>query len=147
MAPVKKTKTKQPPVAWIGAGVVVLLIILAYAVLPMLNAAPATGWKKDVGVSEAVALRDSGAFVLDVRTPAEWEEGHIPGATLIPLDELAARVSEVPAGKQVLVYCRSGNRSQSGRDILLAAGYEEVTSLNGGIKAWQAAGQPVISGP
>ena len=88
-------------------------------------------------------MREDGAFVLDVRTQEEWDAGHIPGATLIPLDQLASRVSEVPADQPVVVYCRSGNRSKSGRDILTAAGLEQVTSMNGGIGAWQAAGYPV----
>jgi len=85
--------------------------------------------------------------VLDVREPEEWAQVHIPGATLIPLGQLAARVDEVPRDRPVLVYCRSGNRSQEGRDILLRAGFTRVTSLRGGIKAWAAAGLPTVSGP
>ena len=76
-------------------------------------------------MAQAHELRDEGVFVLDVRQPEEWDEIHIPGATLIPLDQLETRLSEVPQDQPVLVYCRSGNRSEEGRDILLAAGIEK----------------------
>ena len=53
-----------------------------------------------------------------MREPHEWVEGHIPGSTLIPLGELPARVAEVPKDKQILVVCRSGNRSGMALSIL-----------------------------
>jgi rhodanese-related sulfurtransferase len=84
---------------------------------------------------------------LDVREPDEWEAFHIPGATLIPLGQLAARADELPSGREIIVVCRSGNRSAEGRDILLAAGFEQVTSLAGGMLDWQAAGYATVSGP
>lgn len=101
----------------------------------------------EVSVSEAAALRDSGAFILDVREPYEWEAGHIPGAALIPLGELTGRAAEVPPDRQVGVVCRSGNRSAVGRDLLLEAGLEQVTSMGGGMNRWVDAGDEVISGP
>jgi rhodanese-related sulfurtransferase len=103
------------------------------------------GVPADVGVTAAADLRDAGAVVLDVREPAEWAEGHIPGATLIPLGELARRTSELPDDETIVVICRSGNRSAQGRDILRAAGYE-ATSVDGGMTAWRAAGLPVETG-
>jgi rhodanese-related sulfurtransferase len=103
------------------------------------------GVPADVDVTTAADLRDAGAVVLDVREPAEWAEGHIPGATLIPLGELARRVSELPDDETIVVICRSGNRSAQGRDILRAAGYE-ATSVDGGMTAWRAAGLPVETG-
>ena len=80
----------------------------------------------EVSVAEAAAKRDAGAFILDVRTPDEWKDFHVPGSTLIPLDELPNRVAEVPKDKEVVVVCRSGNRSATGRDVLLKAGYPQV---------------------
>ncbi len=97
----------------------------------------------EISVDEAYQKYEAGAFLLDVRTPEEWDDFHIPGTTLIPLDELPGRVSEVPADQEVVVVCRSGNRSQSGRDILLNAGFETVTSMDGGVSTWQAAGYPI----
>lgn len=124
------------------------VIALGVIALPnLLRARPSTALPAEVDVAQAAALREQGALVLDVREPEEWAEYHIPGATLIPLGQLAARVDEVPRDRPVLVYCRSGNRSQEGRDILLRAGFTQVTSLRGGIKAWAAAGLPTVSGP
>lgn len=105
-----------------------------------------TALPAEVSVSEALALRESGAFILDVRQPEEWDAVHIPDATLIPLGELASRVSEVPRGQQVVVVCRSGNRSAQGRDILLGAGFPSVTSMAGGMNDWAASGYPTASG-
>lgn len=107
----------------------------------------AAGLPLEVSVAEAASLRDSGAFVLDVRQPDEWEAGHIEGATLIPLGELASRVAEVPRDRDVVVVCRSGNRSAQGRDILLGAGYPAVTSMAGGMNDWASSGRPVVTGP
>jgi rhodanese-related sulfurtransferase len=101
----------------------------------------------EIPVAEASAKRDAGAFVLDVRTQEEWNEVHIPGATLIPLDQLETRLNEVPKDKEVVVVCRSGNRSKPGRDALKAAGYTQVTSMSGGLKEWQAAKLPTVTGP
>lgn len=100
-----------------------------------------------ISVEEAAQKRDQGAFILDVRTVEEWEEGHIPNATLIPLDELPVRLSEVPSDREIVVVCRSGNRSQVGRDILLDAGFEQVTSMAGGVTEWESLGYPIVSGP
>jgi rhodanese-related sulfurtransferase len=100
----------------------------------------------EVAPSEARALQQAGAFVLDVRQPEEWAAGHIDGATLIPLGELASRAAEVPSDRQVVVVCRSGNRSAQGRDILLGAGFPSVTSMAGGMNAWTGAGYPTVTG-
>jgi rhodanese-related sulfurtransferase len=96
----------------------------------------------EVSVEEAYQLVEEGAFLLDVRTQEEWDEFHAPQATLIPLDELPARVNEVPNDQDVVVICRSGNRSQTGRDILQDAGFTNVASTAGGMNAWAAAGYP-----
>lgn len=99
-----------------------------------------------VNVDEAFEMYQGGAFVLDVRTQEEWDEYHAPNTTLIPLDQLPARINEVPKDKEILVVCRSGNRSQEGRDILLAAGYN-ATSMTGGLKEWYAKGYPIEGAP
>ncbi|MCD6474808.1 MAG: hypothetical protein J7K85_00925 [Anaerolineaceae bacterium] len=98
------------------------------------------GLAPEVSVDEAYAMREAGAFMLDVREISEWNEGHIPGATLISLGVLEGRVDEVPSDIPIVVYCRSGNRSQVGRDILIQAGFTSVTSMSGGFNAWVAAG-------
>ena len=130
---------------WLVAGA--LVIVAAVLSFTFLNFNPVTSTlPQEVSVQDAAELRDQGAFILDVRQPEEWQEVHIPGATLIPLGELAGRLDEVPKDKPVVVYCRSGNRSREGRDILQQAGFEQVTSMAGGIRAWLAAGLPAVSG-
>jgi rhodanese-related sulfurtransferase len=83
-------------------------------------------------------------FVLDVREQFEWDDFHVPNTTLIPLGELAARVNEVPKDAKIVVICNSGNRSDEGRDILLAAGFTDVTSMDGGVQAWRSLGYPTV---
>ena len=102
---------------------------------------------REVSAADALKLRDEGAFMLDVREVSEWNEFHMPGATLIPLGELPNRLNEVPQDQQVVVVCRSGNRSQTGRDTLLRAGFTSVASMAGGMNDWRASGYPVVTGP
>lgn len=97
----------------------------------------------NVNVDEAYERYKAGELILDVRTLEEWEDYHIPGTTLIPLDELKDRVDEVPRDQNVVVVCRTGIRSQEGRDILLEAGFTKVTSMNAGVSNWRAAGYPI----
>ncbi len=79
-------------------------------------------------------LVEDGAFLLDVRTPEEFAEGHIEGATNIPVQELETRMSEVPESASVVVYCRSGNRSAKAAVMLKDAGHQ-VHDL-GPMSAW-----------
>lgn len=102
------------------------------------NTLPAT-----ISVEGGYDMYKQGAFVLDVRTQEEWDQFHAPNTTLIPLDQLSARINEVPKDRPILVVCRSGNRSDSGRDVLLAAGYHSVTSMDGGLTAWRELGYPI----
>jgi len=82
-------------------------------------------------------------FLLDVRTPEEFtQDGHVAQATLIPLDQLDSRLSELPKDKPVLCICRSGNRSTTACTDLLARGYD-ATNVTGGMNAWKAASLPI----
>lgn len=85
-----------------------------------------------------------GAFVLDVRREDEYAEGHVPGAVLIPLDQLERRLEEVPEG-EVLVICRSGARSAAAVRAMNAAGRTGV-NVAGGTLAWIDAGHPIVTG-
>lgn len=82
--------------------------------------------------------------IIDVRTPEEYAEGHVKGARLIPVNELADRLSEVPKDRQVYVYCHSGKRSARAAALLASHGFGKVENVLGGIVAWQAAGHPVV---
>ncbi len=101
----------------------------------------------EISVAEAAQLDPKDWFFLDVREPSEWAEVHIPYTTLIPLGELTVRLSEIPKDQNIVVVCRSGNRSAVGRDLLLNSGFTNVTSMAGGMNAWQAQGHPVVTGP
>ncbi|MBK9926443.1 MAG: rhodanese-like domain-containing protein [Anaerolineales bacterium] len=143
----KPVKSKNnSTLIWAGVGIAILVLVGIF-LLQQNNAATTNKLPREISVSEASAKRDAGAFILDVREPDEWNESHIPGATLIPLGELASRVDELPKDQEIVVVCRSGNRSQQGRDALLSAGFSQVTSMAGGIKQWTAAGLETVSGP
>lgn len=77
--------------------------------------------------------------VVDIRSRAEWEEGHIPGAIHIMLGYLVERISEIPTDKPVIVQCRIGRRSAIGASLLQANGFDAVTNLMGGIRDWEMA--------
>ena len=131
-----------------GTQILVLLIValVVYLILQFGGNNASTNTSSlpgTISVSEAYSMYQNGAFVLDVRTQEEWNEFHAPNTTLIPLDQLPSRLSEVPRDRQVVVVCRSGNRSQQGRDILLNAGFQQVTSMAGGLNEWRASGYPI----
>jgi len=81
-------------------------------------------------------------LVLDVRTPAEFHQGHVEGSVLIPLDELNRRMQEVPADREILVICRSGARSGVATAQLRSAGYNAF-NISGGLISWMRSGLPV----
>lgn len=141
----KKANRNAIPVwAWFVMAAV-LIGVIAFTVLP--SAKPAEGvLPAEISVAEAAKKFEQGAFVLDVRQPEEWAQFHIDKTTLIPLGDLSNRLAEVPKDKEVVVVCRTGNRSAQGRDILLKAGFTRVTSMAGGVTQWQVDGLPVVSG-
>jgi hydroxyacylglutathione hydrolase len=81
--------------------------------------------------------------VLDVRTDAEWQAGHLAGAQHIPLAELSGRLDEIPSGVPVVVHCQGGSRSSIAASLLRGHGVEEVANLAGGYGAWRREGLPV----
>jgi rhodanese-related sulfurtransferase len=103
----------------------------------------ADGEPKLVSREEARRLLDDGAQLLDVRTDREWEVGHIEGATHIDLPELPARVEEIDRNRPVVVYCRTGNRSEMAAAALAAGGYD-VVKMDEGMVGWSEAGLPLV---
>lgn len=100
---------------------------------------------KTVSADEATRLYNDDAFVLDVRSAGEYRDGYIGNATNISVNELAAKLNQLPKDKDapVLVYCLSGARSSKAAMTLVKNGYTAVNNLRGGITAWKAAGLPV----
>ncbi len=127
------------PIVQLGVVAIVALVIY---LLVATSSGAGGGLPATISVDEAYSMYQDGAFVLDVRTVEEWNEYHAPGTTLIPKDELASRLDELPKDQPIVVICRSGNRSQEGRDILLQAGFD-ATSVSGGLNAWRSAGYPI----
>jgi rhodanese-related sulfurtransferase len=99
----------------------------------------------EIDVHELAVLRESGAALIDVRQPDEYEEFHVPGARLIPLPELVERVDEVPPTERVYVICKTGGRSAKAVELLNGNGYDTV-NVAGGSLAWIDAGLPVATG-
>lgn len=86
-----------------------------------------------------------GYVLLDVRTPEEYTQGHLAGATLLDFHsaEFQQKLTELPKDKTYLVYCRSGRRSKSACEQMRQLGFSGLYDLQGGIQAWQKAGHPV----
>ena len=100
---------------------------------------------REIDVHELARLIENGARVIDVREANEYAEGHVPGAVLVPLSELEARVDSVPADEPVMVICRSGARSARACGYLAELG-RDVTNVAGGTMAWIEAGFDVETG-
>ena len=143
----KAQQQKRNSQYFVWGGVALIALIAVVWIFMGGNSNTGSDLPSEVSVSEALAKRDSGAFILDVRQPEEWNEAHIPDSTLIPLDQLPNRINELPKDQEIVVVCRSGNRSAQGRDILLEAGFTRVTSMAGGLNRWKTAGYPTVSGP
>jgi rhodanese-related sulfurtransferase len=105
-----------------------------------------TGTTRVTPAEAAGALASSTPpMIVDVRAPREWQKSHIEGSVNIPLNHLAERIEEVPTNRPVLVHCAGSYRSSIAAGILQARGRHNLTELNGGLVAWEAAGLPVIS--
>lgn len=114
---------------------------------PTAASAPASGAELDAA-GFAAALKLPGTTIVDVRTPAEFAEGHLPGAVNIDIasPDFAAQVSALDPSAPYAVYCRSGNRSASALAEMAAVGMTGAYHLGGGIGAWQSAGGEVVTG-
>ena len=98
---------------------------------------------RDYSPEEAKAEYDKQTEFIDVREPDEFAEARIPGAKLIPMSEMNNRVTEIPNDKDVVIYCRTGNRSAYLVSILEQNGYHNLINLAGGIVSWYEEGFPV----
>ena len=126
-----------------------LYIALALSVVASVLFAPSLlprGGYGDVTVQEARRLIEDkpDLVLLDVRTESEYEEGHIEGAVNIPVQELSVRFDELSPEDELLVYCRTGNRSAQAVDILLDLGFTKIYHMDAGITGWIEAGYPVV---
>ncbi len=122
-----------------GIALIILASAYAYFLTPTQEYA-------DVTVAEAKALIEErpDMVILDVRTPSEFDDGHIEGAINIPVDDLSGRLDELSKDDELLVYCRIGNRSARAVGILDDSGFKKIFHMEEGITGWLDAGQPLV---
>jgi len=98
------------------------LLIISFILSGCSNEAQIKAWN----------MIDDGALIVDVRTPGEFRSGHLPGAKLIPVNQLSAKIAEFGTDKNrpIVVYCKSGSRSGRAESFLKSAGFSNV--INGG---------------
>lgn len=133
------------------AATLALLLLTACTSAPAPASAPpavaaSTGQLDQIDVQTLKRRLDAGEplILLDVRTPEEYtQDGHVAGSILIPVQELGGRLSELPKDQPIVCICRSGNRSQTACALLAEQGYTGLSNVQGGMRAWTAAGYPV----
>lgn len=130
---------------------VLLLVVLALVACGAQPAAPAPAADLaavetlnlpvdiDPATVEQIRNRDD-VVLIDVREDFEYADGHIPGATLIPLGQIPNRLDEIPTDKTVVAVCRSGNRSGQATSFLREQGFDNVHNMQGGMNAWGQVG-------
>jgi rhodanese-related sulfurtransferase len=99
-----------------------------------------------INVAEAKEMLDTDEYALiDVRNPDEYQAGHLPGATLIPVNSVFQRREELPKDKKIIFVCAVGQRSALAAEMAAAAGLpaDRLYNLDGGTDAWRKAGEPV----
>ena len=99
----------------------------------------------DVGEARGLIGEKEDLVILDVRTVSEYDGGHLEGAINIPVEALSGRLSELNQNDELLVYCRTGNRSTTAVGILRENGYDRIYHMDGGILAWGSAGFPTVT--
>jgi adenylyltransferase/sulfurtransferase len=139
--------TKDPDCAVCGPHPTVTRLIDYDAFCGMRDEGRGTGDGWEIGPTQLQAERRSNKnlVLLDVREPFEWDIGHLDGARLIPLGQLPARLRELDGHADIVAYCHHGMRSLQAVEILRAAGFSKVRSLEGGIDAWAREVEPNLS--
>ena len=126
---------------------VILFLIVAGPIIytQLRRTSPNIGYG-DVTVEQAYELvkGDRPPVILDVRNDWEFEDGHLEGAINIPVDDLEGRLGELDKEDEILVYCRTGNRSTRAAQILRENGFEKIYHMVDGIEGWKAAGYPTV---
>ncbi len=86
---------------------------------------------------------DCASLLVDVRTPAEFAQGHLPGAISLPLETLAERLAGLPRDRSLVLYSNRGRRSAEACTRLHEAGFRDLCHLRGGLEAWRSSGLKV----
>ena len=123
-------------------------VIALFASLLLLAGCSSSSSAVDLSVSEfSSKVTEAGIITLDVRTPSEFNEGHIEGAQLIDFQSgnFESEIETLDKSKTYAVYCRSGNRSGQAVKIMSDAGFTNLYNLNGGVIDWSSAGLPLVN--
>lgn len=119
-------------------------LLLTAVMVCVVGSASLAASARNITSAQAKALTDrKGTFLLDVRTPQEYQQAHLKGAVLIPVDQLERRLGEIPWNRPILVYCAVGSRSNLVAGFLAEKGYREVYNMSDGIVGWYRNGLPV----
>jgi len=124
-----------------GGTVVLALAVAAY------EFSKARSGGQAIGPTEAVRLMNQGALMLDVRSQAEFDGGHIIDARHVPQDQVATQAADSLKrfkDKVVITCCESGMRSQASARVLQAQGFTKVVNLRGGLQAWRTENLPLV---
>ena len=127
-----------------------LAVLLLAALLTLVGCAAGDEEAGDTPSVQEISQQDllsnppQGALILDVRTPGEFGEGHVPNAVNIPHNELASRLAELDSAsdRPIVLYCKSGRRAGMATTVLQGAGYTDLHHLTGDMSGWTAAGLP-----
>lgn len=103
--------------------------------------------EREAAAGQGAAGGGAGPLLVDVREPSEFATERASGAVLLPISEFAARYEELPRDRPLRMICQTGSRSASATMFLLQRGWTDVRNVEGGTKAWVAAGLPARSGP
>jgi len=121
-----------------------LMLFWAFLIAVLAACAP-KGSYTNVSADELYSqLGRSGVLIVDVRTPAEYAEGHIAGAVNLPLQTIEQWYKELPKDKPVYLYCRSGNRSQQAAEFLKKKGFSNIYNEKGGLVDWKKRNYPLV---
>ncbi|MBA7494591.1 Thiosulfate sulfurtransferase GlpE [subsurface metagenome] len=130
-----------------SALVVMLALVVSCAVqAPAISPEPTVPSYTDISPEESYdMISQQEVMILDVRTQDEYYSGHIPDALLIPLSELESRLDELDTADHILIYCRSGKRSEEAAQILVTNNFIHVYNMEDGIVQWQAQSFPATA--
>ena len=123
-------------------GLMALLLVALCATLALAVVAS----NIDAPAAQRLLKERRDVYLLDVRTPGEYQQMRLANAHLIPIDQVTQRLDEIPKNRPVIVYCAVGSRSAQVFNYLTRRGYQEVYNLEGGIYAWAQKGYPILQG-
>lgn len=122
------------------------VVVSVVALVGLAGCSSDTGAVTDIGAQQLIEVAESGeVVVLDVRTPQEYAEGHVPGALNIDIASptFAEQIAALPTDETYVVYCRSGNRSAQAAQQMVQAGFTDVYNVDAGLATLASAGVPL----